>query len=33
MLTLKIDNSELENKFVEFAKSQKKAVEKWRLML
>ena len=27
MLTLKIDNSELENKFVEFAKSQQKAVE------
>ena len=27
MLTLKIDNSELENKFIEFAKSQKKAVE------
>lgn len=27
MLTLKIENSELENKFIEFAKSQKKAVE------
>ena len=27
MLTLKIDNSELESKFIEFAKSQKKAVE------
>ena len=27
MLTLKIDNSEFENKFLEYAKSQKKAVE------
>ena len=26
-MTLKIDNNELENKFIEFAKSQKKAVE------
>jgi len=27
MLTFKIENEELENKFLEFAKSQKKAVE------